>query len=51
MIEQHLADGRRVIGRHGPHSVFWIPMEVIGIIAVVGGVLLAVSTGIGALTA
>lgn len=51
MIEQHLAEGRRVIGRHGPHSMFWIPMEVVGILAVVGGLVLAVSTGIGALTA
>jgi hypothetical protein len=51
MVEHRLAEGRRVIGRHGPHSVFWIPMEVIGLLAVVGGILLAAVTAIGALTA
>lgn len=50
MIESVIADGRRTLGRHGPHSVFWIPMEVIGILAMVGGVILAGATLVGALT-
>ncbi|WP_345081928.1 hypothetical protein [Brachybacterium paraconglomeratum] len=44
MIESVITDGRRAIGRHGPHSVFWIPMEIIGILAIVGGAILAAAT-------
>lgn len=51
MIEAVLTDGRRAIGRHGPHSVFWIPMEIIGILAIVGGLVLAGATLAGALLA
>lgn len=51
MIESVIADGRRTIGRHGPHSVFWIPMEIIGILAMVGGLVLAAATLVSALTA
>ena len=51
MIEAVLTDGRRAIGRHGPHSVFWIPMEIIGILAIVGGLVLAGATLAGALVA
>ena len=40
MIDSVIADGRRVIGRHGPHSVFWIPMEIIGILALIVGFML-----------
>lgn len=50
MIESVIADGRRAIGRHGPHSVFWIPMEVIGILAMVGGIVLAGATLAAAFT-
>ena len=49
--ETILTDGRRAIGRHGPHSVFWIPMEIIGILAIVGGLVLAGATLAGALVA
>lgn len=38
MIDGVIENGRRVIGQHGPHSVFWIPMEIIGILAAVIGV-------------
>lgn len=51
MIDSIIEDGRRVIGKHGPHSVFWIPMEVIGIIAVIIGAVVFVINLIGALTA
>lgn len=51
MIESVLADGRRTIGGHGPHSVFWIPMEVIGILGMVAGVIVAVVNIISGLTA
>ncbi|HIY24370.1 MAG TPA: hypothetical protein H9837_08715 [Candidatus Brachybacterium merdigallinarum] len=49
MIESVLADGRRVIGKHGPHSLFWIPMEAVGILAIIGGLAVVVITTIGAL--
>lgn len=51
MIDSVIEDGRRVIGKHGPHSVFWIPMEVIGIIAAIIGAVVFVINLIGALTA
>lgn len=51
MIDSVIADGRRAIGKHGPHSVFWIPMEIIGILAVIGGLFLAGTTLVSALTA
>ena len=51
MIEDVVARGRTVIGRHGPHSMFWIPMEVIGLLAVAGGLLLAVHGGVMLVTA
>lgn len=51
LVDQVLENGKRQIGRHGPHSVFWIPMEVIAILAIAGGVVLAVATGIVALSA
>lgn len=51
MIDSVIENGRRVIGRHGPHSVFWIPMEVIGIIAVIGGLFLGGVNSYGAFIA
>lgn len=51
LVEQVLADGKRQIGRHGPHSLFFIPMEAVGIIAIVGGLVVAVVTAVGALSA
>lgn len=51
MIDGVIDRGRAVIGRHGPHSVFWIPMEVIGLLAVVGGLILAVYGGVMLVTA
>jgi hypothetical protein len=37
MIQGEIARGQAVIGRHGPHSLFFIPMEILGIVAMVGG--------------
>ena len=50
LIDQAIEQGRRRIGQHGPHSVFWIPMEIIGILAMIIGLIVAVVTSIGALT-
>ncbi|MBK0330838.1 hypothetical protein I8D64_05420 [Brachybacterium sp. MASK1Z-5] len=37
MIDAEITRGRAVIGRHGPHSLFFVPMEAIGILAMVSG--------------
>ena len=51
MIERVIEDGRRVVGKHEPHSVFWIPMEIVGIPAAIVGLILTGTTLVGALTA
>lgn len=47
MVEDVLARGRAQIGAHGQHSVFWIPMEAVGILGIVGGLVLVLATLVG----
>lgn len=35
MIDAEITRCRAVIGHHGPHSLFFVPMEAIGILAMV----------------
>lgn len=37
MIDAEVARGQALIGRHGPHSLFFIPMEAIGMLAMASG--------------